>query len=357
MSNFNNPPKLEGYCYSGEEAREARDKGELRSVRTELSLKCNLRCSYCCNRSGDPLPDEIKFEKVIDVVDQAKDLNSKSVVIIGGGEPTIYPKFRELVEHVDSLKMVPVIFTNTQTMTRELAEFLYEHNVSVIIKLDSLDPEIQDAMVGVRGAYENIMQGLSNLQGVGYSGIQDPKRLKLGASFVVNKQNVAGIPDVWKFCRDHKIFPNLEMMIPNGQAKNSQYILTQAEWRTLKTQLLEIDQREYGYNWLPYTPLAGAGCFQPMYNLYITASGDVRPCSSIHVKNAANIRSQTLRQIMELPFFVRARNVDKHLKGKCGKCNNHAKCIGCRGLAYATETNKGTEPLNALCAPDPSCWR
>lgn len=186
---FKEAPKLEGYYYSGKEARQARDKGQLLSIRIETSLMCNLKCKYCCNRSGQPLPDEISYEKLIDLIDQAHDLHAKSVIIIGGGEPTIYPKFRELVQRVYTLGMIPVIFTNTQIMTEELAQFLHNHNVSVIIKLDSLDEKTQDDMSGVKGAHKNIMQGLKNLMKAGYANASNDQKLKLGASFVVNRQN------------------------------------------------------------------------------------------------------------------------------------------------------------------------
>jgi len=350
-------PKLEGYSYPPELARKARDNGELLSIRVETSLLCNLRCNYCYSDGGVQLKNEIKYDALIDVINQAKDLKARSIVIIGGGEPTIYSKFRDLIDYVYSIDLIPVIFTNTQTMTKELAKFLYDRNVSVITKLDSLDEKIQDDMSGVKGSFKNIMTGLKNLMDVGYSNVEDEQKLKLGASFLVNRQNAHTIPDVWRYCRDRKILPNLEMMIPNkrGNVINN-LLLSREEWKNLKLKLLEIDRNEYGYDWLPYTPLLGNGCFQVMYNLYITVEGFVRPCSDIQV-NIANIKDYTLKEIIELPFFKMARNIEKYLNGKCGSCEHLSKCIGCRGLSYATAVNSGSESIEALCHEDPSCFK
>lgn len=348
------PPILEGYVYSYDEAVKSRDKGEILTIRLETSRVCNLKCKYCCNKSGQKLPDEISYNKIKELVIEAKKLGVKSIIVIGGGEPTIYPQFKELISFIHENDIIPVIFTNTQTMTLDLATFLYKNNVSVIIKLDSLDEKIQDEMVGVPGAYKNIQTGLKNLFAVGYAKNRNEGKQKLGASFVVNKENYNDVLNIWRFCRENYIFPNLEMMIPNGNAKNiKEELISSEQWGTLKESLLAIDEQEFGYTWFPYTPLIGASCFQVMYNLYITVQGDVRPCSSIHC-SSYNIKDYTLKEIIKLPFFERARNIEKNLTGKCKDCDKHNECIGCRGLAFAC--NKGLmSEIECLCAEDPSC--
>ena len=209
----------------------------------------------------------------------------------------------------------------------------------------------------VKGAYKNIMRGLQNLIDVGYLNFKDEQRLKLGASFLVNKTNSYNVPEIWKFCRDRKIFPNLEMMIPNERGdKINDLLLSREDWKELKLEVLEIDRKEYGYDWLPYTPLLASGCLQIMYNLYLTVEGFVRPCSDIQV-NIANIKDYSLKEIIELPFFQKARNIDKYLQGKCGNCDHLSECIGCRGLAFTTSRNDGEDPLEALCGEDPSCFK
>ena len=179
----------------------------------------------------------------------------------------------------------------------------------------------------------------------------------MGASFVVNKENLKEVPDIWKFCRENKIIPNMEMMIPNGLAKDQRKLmLGKDEWKDLKLKLLDIDRNKFNYDWFPYAPLAGMGCFQVMYNLYISIDGNVKPCSSIHC-HVANINNFSLREIINLPFFKMARSIEKCLKGKCGKCRNHEKCIGCRGLAYSVNKIKGKGDVDSLCSEDPSCFK
>lgn len=353
---FLKAPTLLWYTYSFDEAREARDKWQILTIRLETSLFCDLRCKYCCNRSGKALKNEISFEKIIALVEEAKNLGAKSIIVIGWWEPTIYPKFYELIKYINAQGLIPVVFTNTQSMSISKARFLYENNTSVIIKLDSLDEKTQDFLVWVKWAYKKIQEWLKNLIDVWYTKTNKDWVLRLWASFVVNKKNMHEVWEIRKFCRKNNIFPNLEMMVPNGNATDLwDIILTKEDWKNVKTNTLKIDQEEFWYDWLPYTPLLWSGCFQPLYNLYITVQWVARPCSSIHC-HQVNVYENTLQEIIEKPFFKLARNIDKYLTWKCFNCKFKKLCIGCRWLAFSVAKNNWESDFNAICAEDPSCF-
>jgi MoaA/NifB/PqqE/SkfB family radical SAM enzyme len=195
------PPVLKGYMYGAQEAHKARNSNRLLAIRLETNKSCNLRCRYCYARSGEDLTKAADFNILKRIISEAKELGIKSVVVIGGGEPTLYSEFRELITYIDSLGIVPVIFSNTVLMTEELAKFLYEHNASVMGKLDSLKPETQDYLAGRKGAFQDMKKGLENLLKAGFSEPAEPGKLRLGVSFVSNKMNLGEIEDIWHFCR------------------------------------------------------------------------------------------------------------------------------------------------------------
>ncbi len=359
MTNYKKRPGLNGYTYTRQEAINARDNNKLLSIRLETSLICNLKCGYCCNKSGKPLENEIRYSKILDLVNQAKELGAKSVVVIGGGEPTLYPQFKELIQYISTQNMIPVIFTNTTTMTKELASFLFKNNTTVITKLDSLIEEIQDSLSGVKGTYKKIQQGLSNLLDVGYIESNIDNQLRLGASFVVNKKNQNEAVDIWKYCRDNNIYPNLEMMIPNGEARNysNDIFLQSSEWKKLKLELLDIDRKFYNINWEPQYPLCN-GCLQTYYNLYINVLGNVRPCSSVHIDEIGiqmNVNNMSLKEILDSPYFHFIRNIDTNISGKCQICRYSPECIGCRAMAFTHAVCKGVDFYSAFSSEDTSC--
>lgn len=360
LGNYQKPPTLVGYTYEASEAYRARDHGRLLAIRLETNRSCNLRCRYCYAQSGQSLLNELPYSVLADVVEQAADLGAQSVVVIGGGEPTLHPHFRQLIERIHRLGMVPMIFTNAIKVTPELAAFLYDCNSSVMTKLDSLCPQTQDYLAGVEGAFDSMQQAIGNLLQAGFACPKDPRRLRLGASFVSCRANLQEIESIWHYCRQRNIFPNMEVLTPTGRAKGElpDEGLSLEEIRRYKLRVLELDRRDYGYDWLPYTPLAASGCLQHLYSLYITIEGNVRPCAptkfdehpdlQVNGKYPHNILRRSLREIFSDPLFEYVRNIDRYLEGKCRDCLHLDECIGCRGYAYSVGVNRGLGPREAL---------
>jgi MoaA/NifB/PqqE/SkfB family radical SAM enzyme len=363
------PPVLRGYMYGAKEAYEARDSNRLLAIRLETNKSCNLRCRYCYARSGEDSVKVADFKILKRIISEAKGLGIKSVVVIGGGEPTLYPKFRELVAYIDSLGIIPMVFSNTVLMTEELAEFLYKHNASVMGKLDSLKPEVQDYIAGKEGAFKDIKNGLENLIRAGFSKQAEPGKLRLGVSFVSNKMNLEEVEDIWHFCRQNNIFPNMEILTPTGRANDEleDKLLTAGDIKEYKLRLLEIDRKYYGYDWLPYTPITASGCLQHLYSLYINIEGNVRPCAptkldehpalKIDGEYPYNVNRMSLGEIYASDLFIYVRNIDSVLEGRCGNCEYRKDCIGCRGYAYSIGINNGADPLEALRMECQQCFK
>lgn len=369
QSLFLPPPILKGYMYEAKEAYEARNSNRLLAIRLETNNSCNLRCRYCYAQSGENSVKVADFNLLKRVISEAKELGIKSVVVIGGGEPTLYPNFRELIAYIDSLGIISMVFSNTVLITEELAGFLYKHNVSVMGKLDSLKPEVQDYLAGRKEASREIKMGFEKLLNAGFSKSADPRKLRLGVSFVINKNNLDEIEDIWHFCRQNNIFPNVEILIPTGRANNEleDKLLTTSDIKEYKLRLLEIDRKCYGYDWLPYTPITASGCLQHLYSLYISVGGNVRPCAStkldehptfrINGEYPYNINKMSLKEIYDSNLFTYVRNIDRVIEGKCENCEHREECIGCRGHAYSVGISKGIEPLKALSMECQQCFK
>jgi radical SAM protein with 4Fe4S-binding SPASM domain len=354
---YRRSPTLNGYNYSIDDAHDARRNGKLLAMRTELSKYCNYKCLYCNEGSDVNGKELITYEEVASVIDQVRELGGQSVIVIGGGEPMLYPEFMRVIKYINSCKMVPVVFTNGSSLNKDTIKYLYDMNTSIILKMDSLKEDVQDYLAGKRGAFRSINKAMNLLLASEYvSNSMD--MVKIGVSFVSTKYNIQEIPDIWRFCRSQKIYPNHELLIMRGRARIGDINLepSKNDVMKLKKRLREIDNNEYGYDWLEYTPLTGYGCLQMYYSVYLTVKGYVRPCADIDIE-LFNIRDMTIKEIINTEFFNVIRNIDNHLVGKCGKCEYNYECVGCRGAAYARNIERNENHYDAVISEDPTCWR
>lgn len=80
---------------------------------------CNLKCGFCSvkdRKNHEVLGLE---NDIIPAIDKLKDRGLKAVILSGGGEPTIYPQFEELVNYLDSKNLDIGLITNGTRLNRQ----------------------------------------------------------------------------------------------------------------------------------------------------------------------------------------------------------------------------------------------
>lgn len=117
--NFN---KIYQCSFSNELIQQIRDLNKLLTL--ELSCQCNYRCRYCYFMAPKKLMNELNLLEIVNIIDQAQDLCVKTIVIIGGGEPLLYPHIKETIKYILAKNINIVIFTNGVYINREMAKFL-----------------------------------------------------------------------------------------------------------------------------------------------------------------------------------------------------------------------------------------
>jgi wyosine [tRNA(Phe)-imidazoG37] synthetase (radical SAM superfamily) len=82
------------------------------SINLDLTTACNYACDHCVDK--DILNTSFKFEheKLLTSLDFMAKKGLKSVIIIGGGEPTTYPKFEEIIYFLKKLNLSVAIVSN-----------------------------------------------------------------------------------------------------------------------------------------------------------------------------------------------------------------------------------------------------
>lgn len=131
----------------------------------ELTNRCNLHCSYCLRDEDalhrDPavfLPASV-FARIIR---EARDLMGVEHVVFTGGEPTLHPRFDDVLEAVAHLALTCSFVTNGWHFDR-VWPLLTGHRTTVThvaFSLDGTSRETHDRWRG-RGSFERVVRACS----------------------------------------------------------------------------------------------------------------------------------------------------------------------------------------------------
>ncbi|HMK59999.1 MAG TPA: radical SAM protein [Dissulfurispiraceae bacterium] len=332
--------------FESDEVAACLERRGLLSLELEFTRKCNLRCIYCYSAAGEPEDGELSISEIKSVVRQAGDLGAKKIILLGGGEPLIYEGLEEIIEFISGLGLQQVLFTNGTLITEKTAHFLRCNRVSIVVKSNSLRPEVQDKLAGMKGSYERIRRGLDCLLGAGYP----DDDVMLGVQTVICRQNLLELPAMWGWARENHYVPYFEIMTNQGRAKHHPELsVTMAEIQDVFKKLESIDRSDFGVVWKSRPTIAAFSCKRHLYSCLVNSRGFVQPCTGVDMP-VGNIREKALADILSGSTVIEdLRNIYDRIQGECRQCEYRYECYGCRGNAYQTTGN--------YLASDPSCWR
>ncbi len=151
------------------------------SINLDITTACNFACDHCVDK--DILNTRTKYNHaaLLDSIKLMAKKGLRSVIIIGGGEPTVYPKFGETVRLIKSLGLQVSVVSNGSRLRRilEIADCLDE-NDWVRLSLDSGSNSVFQAMHLPKQpiSLDQICEEVPKIKAVN-------PRFKIGFSFIV----------------------------------------------------------------------------------------------------------------------------------------------------------------------------
>lgn len=131
-------------------------------VQFEVTDRCNHRCFFCYNEtarsSGAPL-STLEAKKLLDQMRESGVFS----VNFNGGEPLLRDDFFELARYAKKLGFDLHLNTNATCIDDRAAGMLAELFPSLCTSVLAATAERHDALVGVRGAYRRMRQGLERV--------------------------------------------------------------------------------------------------------------------------------------------------------------------------------------------------
>lgn len=175
-------PKIKNFIYFKDKwfgKRELIRRGVL-----YVGLACDLNCIFCYYRH-----EQRKMFKPLQELEQECDKFRKfygnTHLDITGGEPTIYPKIVELVEHCRNIGLAPTIITHGQRLSKEFIEKLNHAGIEdFLVSYHGLEKE-HDILVKKVGGYSAMRLGIENIINAG---------IRFRINTVVTKINYRSLP-------------------------------------------------------------------------------------------------------------------------------------------------------------------
>lgn len=115
-----------------------------------ITKRCNMKCGHCCyscTSKGEDMPWEV-FHAIIDKWGVLY-AESNSYVSLGGGEPTLHPKFWSMVYYVQGVGLTPWVATNGKQKEDALVlcEMARQGKVAAALSLDKWHEPIDEEVV------------------------------------------------------------------------------------------------------------------------------------------------------------------------------------------------------------------
>lgn len=264
---------------------------------------CNMECIYCYNESGRTeagraVRHRMKLADYEKAIREASSLGAQSVIMVGVGETMLDKNIRKLIEIVSSEGMIPLVFTNGTTLTKETAKFLHEHGTSIYLALDSMREEIFDTITGSKGLLPQVLAGIDNCLEAGF-GKLTTRNGHYVTDFAVNtmvmKSNLDCLEEIQDFCSEKGLLFTCRFPEKIGTAK--------ACWDKL---IAETADEEAMLRSIAELHSAGgevfrtdSGCLFWMAGVLLGVDGQARLCYSLNqVKDMGNIKKDSMRDII-----------------------------------------------------------
>lgn len=308
-------------------------------LQVALTSRCNASCGYCYASASEHGELTLPKERVLRLIDEAKELDMK-VFGLDGGEALLHPHWYDLACYALEKGMKCEILTSGLISKKDAKRLvsLGEGMELVSVHLDTINQEVYNKVHTNPSTLEKRIQGYHNLLEAGYPSEQ------IIACITYTKPVSESIEETvdWYVDEMGARFVAFISFKAEGYAKRH------LDWEPSLSEVrkaCEYRAKKLGQHWLKIGSSDGSK-FICKSHVAINYDGRVMPCQILYDLSAGNIFEEPLKTIYE-----RSRdelNFNYPIEGPCGSCVNSDVCFGCRAAAYTY--------LGNVRASDPKCF-
>lgn len=215
---------------------------------------CNWSCQYCHEDQRIKEEGELILQEMINLIEEASDLGIKSLLLLGGEVllENTWEITREIVQRAYDNKLITVIYTNGSQISEEMANYLADHNVSIALKVDSLNEGKYDTITQRRGSFSATMRAIQMLKKTSIGDIvfenDQEKLVRLLFSTVGNALNIEEYVSLARFATNNNARWMMETLNHRGDALYHHYLSLDSKQHSEAMQLAIALNPEQHYN-------------------------------------------------------------------------------------------------------------
>ncbi len=336
----------------------------LRLVAWEVTRSCNLACRHCrAEAHSEPYPGECDTDAAKALIDTFPQLGSP-IIIFTGGEPLLRPDIFELARYARDKGLRAVMAPNGTLITPENAGEIKAAGIQrCSISIDGASAAYHDAFRGEPGAFDAALRGIARLREAG---------VPFQINTTVTKDNLARFREIFSLAeRLGAAAWHIFLLVPMGRAESLQdQVISSREYEetlnwfydfrkttamhlkaTCAPHYYRIMRQRAAAEGLAVTPdvfgmdALTRGCLGGTGFCFISHVGQVQPCGYLEL-DCGNVFQTPFPEIWRSAKpFLQFRDRAAY-EGKCGPCEFHKVCGGCRARAYSlTGNHMAEEPL------------
>jgi len=341
----------------------------VRLIAWEITRRCNLACKHCrAEAHFEPYPGELTNAQAKALIDTFPEVGNP-IIIFTGGEPLMRPDWDDLVSYANDKGLRCVMAPNGTLITAEVARRMKEVGIQrCSISIDGPDAATHDEFRGEKGAFEQALRGIQYLKDAG---------IEFQINSTVTKSNLHNFKHIFKLAEQLGASAwHIFLLVPTGRgAEILAQVITAEEYETVlnwfydfrkttKMQLkatcaphyFRVMRQRAKAEGVAVTPdtfgldAMSRGCLGGIGFCFISHSGMVQPCGYLDL-DCGNVLETPFPEIWANTMWFKKFRDQKAYEGKCGPCEYHKVCGGCRARAY-TMSGDPMKP-EPLCSYEP----
>jgi len=270
-----------------------------------ITEQCNLHCIMCTSYNNGHYGlrrESMTFSQVSKIFAEFKLAGIKNLQLFGG-EPTLHPNFKSIVNLAYSNDFCLSMVTNG-TRLRNLDEETLKKFSKISVSVDSIQ-HYQE----IRG--KNLFKDVDK-------GIRRLKTLRIPTTIIltVQKSNYKEIEDVVAYCSKIGVSIFLQPVVPIKTAKKDvsdydpDYVIRLIKKLSSKYPRTIVNKTSFLYHLSHHKIQKCDSCVFPIKTILIFVNGDVFSCCGLHPKILGNIFKKSLQKIRKenFPYFISVLN-------------------------------------------------